>query len=310
MKSLIKSIFAFIKSDFSWKIYLSIFLFTVALVVFEYNTFLYDKLDMKFSYTPKVYLLNFLYFSFAYFVPVILVKSFSSSKIKLNSQFWIKGILGIIIISLYVSFYSFYKLVYKLPSPDYYYWYYTLSNASGLLIVVLPLAIIYLIFDRKSEVPFYGANLKHFNFRLALLLSVIAFLIALLGVKFSDVSNYYPIVNRTGYESFAAKHGISKIFSAGLFELSYMFDFAIVELIFRGFMIFAFVKFLGKKAVLPVAVLYTVIHFGKPLPETISSFFGAYILGIIAINQKNIGIGVVLHCVLAFSVEMLTLVKS
>src|SRR5690554_449555 len=117
MISLIKSIFAFIKSDFSWKIYLSIFLFTVALVVFEYNTFLYDKLDMKFSYTPKVYLLNFLYFSFAYFVPVILVKSFSPSKIKLNTRFWIKGILGIIIISLYVSFYSFYKLVYKLPSP-------------------------------------------------------------------------------------------------------------------------------------------------------------------------------------------------
>ena len=257
MISLIKSIFAFIKSDFSWKIYLSIFLFTVALVVFEYNTFLYDKLDMKFSYTPKVYLLNFLYFSFAYFVPVILVKSFSSSKIKLNTRFWIKGILGIIIISLYVSFYSFYKLVYKLPSPDYYYWYYTLSNASGLLIVVLPLAIIYLIFDRKSEVPFYGANLKHFNFRLALLLSVIAFLIALLGVKFSDVSNYYPIVNRTGYESFAAKHGISKIFSAGLFELSYMFDFAIVELIFRGFMIFAFVKFLGKSCFTCSSFIYS-----------------------------------------------------
>jgi membrane protease YdiL (CAAX protease family) len=73
-------------------------------------------------------------------------------------------------------------------------------------------------------------------------------------------------------------------------------------------MIFGFIKLLGKNAILPVATLYAVIHFGKPLPETISSFFGAYFLGIVAYSQKNIGIGILLHCVLAFAMEMFTLI--
>ena len=37
-----------------------------------------------------------------------------------------------------------------------------------------------------------------------------------------------------------------------------------------------------------MAAMYVSIHFGKPLGETISSFFGGYILGIITINSRNI----------------------
>jgi hypothetical protein len=212
------------------------------------------------------------------------------------------------VLSVYISYFGHYGIDINLGYPQMYFYYYTVENLSGFITLLIPIFLIYLIFDRNKEVPFYGFSFKNFNFRLAALLTVIAISISFAGSFFSSISEYYPILNRTAYKQFSDSVGISNFWSAAIFESAYMFDFMMIELFFRGFMIFGFIKLLGKNAILPVATLYAVIHFGKPLPETISSFFGAYFLGIVAYSQKNIGIGILLHCVLAFAMEMFTLI--
>jgi hypothetical protein len=73
-----------------------------------------------------------------------------------------------------------------------------------------------------------------------------------------------------------------------LYELAYGSDFISVELFFRGFLILAFVKLVGKDAILPMACFYCTIHFGKPLGECISSYFGGMLLGIVVFHTRSI----------------------
>jgi hypothetical protein len=89
-----------------------------------------------------------------------------------------------------------------------------------------------------------------------------------------------------------------------IFELSYGSDFISIELFFRGFLVLGFVKWFGKDAILPMALFYCTIHFGKPLGECISSFFGGMLLGIIAFNTRSIIGGLIVHLGIAWLMEL------
>ncbi len=263
---------------------------------------------MKYVFDTKIYLFNFLVFAFSYYLIVLLIKLFRKTTVLLNKEFWLKSTIGLMILSVYISYFGHYGIPVNLGYPQINFYYYTAENLSGLVTMLVPLFFVYLIFDRNKEIPFYGFSFKNFNIKIAALLTIIAVSISFAGSFFDSLAEYYPILNRTAYKSFSQTAGIDSIISASVFESAYLFDFMMIELFFRGFMIFGFIKLLGKDAILPVATLYAVIHFGKPLPETISSFFGAYVLGIVAYSQKNIGIGIVLHCALALSMEIFTLI--
>lgn len=307
MKKLVISILDFIKENFNLKVYLSVVIVTGLIVGLEYSTYFYDSNSDTLSLDLKIYPFNFIVFGFSYYLIVLIIKLFKPKEIKLNLEFWLKSTAGLMILSLYISYFGYYSTDLGLSYPEVNYYYYTAENLTGIITLLIPLFLLYLIFDRNKYVPFYGFTFKNFNYKIALILTFAAVLISFIGSKFESVSGYYPILSRTAYQVFAHRTGTNSILSAVGFEAAYMFDFMMIELFFRGFMIFGFVKLLGKNAILPVATLYAVIHFGKPLPETISSFFGAYFLGIIAYSQKNIGIGIVLHCVLALSMEIFTL---
>lgn len=88
-----------------------------------------------------------------------------------------------------------------------------------------------------------------------------------------------------------------------LFELGYGSDFLSIELFFRGFLVLAFAKWLGKDAILPVAIFYCSIHFGKPIGECISSYFGGILLGIVVYNTRSIWGGLVVHLGIAWMME-------
>lgn len=89
-----------------------------------------------------------------------------------------------------------------------------------------------------------------------------------------------------------------------LFELSYGSDFLSIELFFRGFLILGLSRWLGKDAILPVAIFYCSIHFGKPLGECISSYFGGMLLGIVVYNTRSIWGGLLVHLGIAWMMEM------
>jgi hypothetical protein len=89
-----------------------------------------------------------------------------------------------------------------------------------------------------------------------------------------------------------------------LFELSYGSDFFTIELFFRGFLVLAFVRFAGKDAILPMACFYCTIHFGKPLAECVSSFFGGLLLGIVVYHTRSIFGGLMVHLGIAWMMEI------
>src|SRR5690606_32481 len=89
-----------------------------------------------------------------------------------------------------------------------------------------------------------------------------------------------------------------------LFELSYGLDFFTIELFFRGFLILAFLRYAGKAAILPMAAFYCSIHFGKPLLECITSYFGGLILGVIVLHSRSIWGGLIVHLGIAWLMEV------
>ncbi len=89
-----------------------------------------------------------------------------------------------------------------------------------------------------------------------------------------------------------------------LYELSYGLDFLSIELFFRGMLVIGLARWAGPKAILPMAAFYCTVHFGKPLGECISSFFGGMVLGVLAFRTRSILGGLMVHLGLAWMMEV------
>jgi membrane protease YdiL (CAAX protease family) len=63
---------------------------------------------------------------------------------------------------------------------------------------------------------------------------------------------------------------------------------------------------LGRRSVLAMAVIYCLLHFGKPAGEAMSSVVGGYILGVIAYETKSIWGGVIVHAGIAWMMELIS----
>lgn len=308
MKALLLDSFRFAKDNFSLSLYLKVFLFTALLIFIEERFGFYNYFKDYYAFKPQLYVAYFIAFIISYYSIVLIMISDKKTAVNLGKTFWVKSLLGLTVLSIYIGFYEWFGLIEKVPLEMRRFYFYVSDNLFGIFTCLLPLLILYFIFDKKSESGFYGFNLKNLNFKINLPLIGIVLIITFIASFLEDISKYYPVLERTGYKSFASASGVSEFLAIVIFQSAYMFDFIMIELIFRGFFIFGFVKLLGKNCILPIATLYAVIHFGKPMSEIISSFFGAYVLGIIALQINNIRTGIYLHCILALSIEIFTMI--
>ncbi|NOT52480.1 MAG: CPBP family intramembrane metalloprotease [Chitinophagaceae bacterium] len=161
------------------------------------------------------------------------------------------------------------------------------------------LFIIWKIVDKDQ--PFYGIKTKNIDWRPYLLMLIIMLPLVAAASTQPDFLAVYPKLKAiAGVENEEGMHWLYKL----LFELSYGSDFIIIELFFRGFLILAFIKWAGKDAILPMAVFYCTIHFGKPLGECISSYFGGMVLGIIVYHTRSILGGLMVHLGIACLMEI------
>ncbi|MGC4035039.1 MAG: CPBP family intramembrane metalloprotease [Chitinophagaceae bacterium] len=168
-----------------------------------------------------------------------------------------------------------------------------------LIIVILVLLLVWKKFDTAKT--FFGFTIHNFNWKpYAGMLLIMIPLIAAASTQ-PDFLSMYPKIKTVSPGIMNAPHSW---FYKLLFELSYGTDFISIELFFRGFLVLAFLKWAGKDAILPMACFYCTIHFGKPIGECISSYFGGLLLGIVVYHTRSIFGGLIVHLGIAWMMEI------
>jgi hypothetical protein len=180
-----------------------------------------------------------------------------------------------------------------------YYWNQVTYWPIRLVVMSFILFIIWKVF--YSEESFFGLTVLRFNWRPYLLMLLIMVPLIAAASTQRDFLNMYPRLRDVDPVLYNVKN---QWFYHVLHELSYGIDFVSVELFFRGFLILAFIKIVGIDAILPMACFYCTIHFGKPLGECISSYFGGMILGIVVYNTRSIIGGLMVHLGIAWLMEL------
>lgn len=180
-----------------------------------------------------------------------------------------------------------------------YYWNQIIYWPMRLIVMSAMLFIIWKLFYPKEN--FFGLTVKNFNWKPYVLMPLIMVPLIAVASTQPDFLSMYPRLTDVDTVLYGVKN---KWFYHLLHELAYGSDLVAVELFFRGFLILAFIKIVGKDAILPMACFYCTIHFGKPLGECISSYFGGILLGIVVYNTRSIIGGLIVHLGIAWLMEI------
>ena len=151
----------------------------------------------------------------------------------------------------------------------------------------------------REKLSDYGlrlkGTLKHAWVYVAMFVIVMPFVVA---VAFTEpFQRTYPFYNNA--------HASITDFLA--WEVLYMLQFFSLEFFFRGFLIHGTRARFGYYAILLSVVPYCMIHFGKPLPETIGAIVAGLALGTISMFTRSICLGVAIHVSVALSMDFLSL---
>lgn len=167
------------------------------------------------------------------------------------------------------------------------------------LLVLLLLTLVWRV--GKYEGPVAGMQWKGFDVKPYFLLLLFMVPLVLLAGTQADFQHTYPKVQRIAFiDEYVATAWPWKL----LYELSYGIDFLTIEFFFRGFLVLAFLRYTRKEAILPMAAFYCCIHFGKPLFECITSYFGGIILGVVVYHTRSIWGGLIVHLGIAWLMEL------
>ncbi len=114
---------------------------------------------------------------------------------------------------------------------------------------------------------------------------------------------------------FAAKYPFLHIYNGEPFigrtllywEMIYFVQFFGLEFFFRGFLVHSLKRSLGLYSIFVMTVPYCMIHFSKPPAETFSAIAAGIFLGWLSYKNGSIWLGLLLHCAVAFSMDILAL---
>jgi Type II CAAX prenyl endopeptidase Rce1-like len=239
-------------------------------------------------------------YAIAFIIPFLLLVIIKHKPVISTPFFWFLLLLAPAIFALKVSFSGLTQLIAGYDNDSWRKYYSIIINLpSRLVLVIIPLFLFW--WYNKPYASFWGLTTKNFNWHpYALMLLIMIPLLTFASTQ-NDFLHMYPKLKQVAFIDDISKHpGWYKL----VYEFSYGIDFVTIELFFRGFLVFAFVRYVGADAILPMAVFYCSIHFGKPLFECISSFFGGMLLGIIAYRTQSIVGGIMVHLGIAWMMEI------
>lgn len=163
--------------------------------------------------------------------------------------------------------------------------------------VVMPLVTIVLM--RGERIRDYHFSLRGFTKHLwiyVLMFTLIApaVIMASTTPAFRHTYPFYRMANRSQFDLWT-------------WEGFYAAQFVSLEIFFRGFLLAGLRRAFGANAIFVMIVPYCMIHYGKPLPETLGAIGAGIILGTLAMRTKSIWGGVLIHIGVAISMDVLAL---
>lgn len=234
--------------------------------------------------------------------------SFYKQKIKESRRFWV--LMGITLVVLLIRKGFVYHRVWvkqQVPFSLQYLAEQLTVYSFRIFIFALPVYIIWRWYDRKQTPQFYGFSGKTFYPipYLLLLLCILPFIYY--ASTTAGFLQQYPIYK----SNFAAAYlKLPQWLPLLSFELFYGIDFVFVELFFRGFLIILIGRYFGPQMIILAASIYCIFHLGKPIGETISSFFGGMLLGMFSYYSRSIYGGIILHLGVAYMMEVFAFLQK
>lgn len=152
---------------------------------------------------------------------------------------------------------------------------------------VLPVLVIKLLF--KEKLSDYGLKWKGAFKDYWIYIVMLAIMIPLVAF-FSTTKSFqakYPFYDLAVGEKLYPNFWI--------WEGLYFLQFFALEFFFRGFMTHGLKHRFGFYSVFVMTIPYCMIHFGKPLPETIAAIAAGIILGTLSLKSRSILLGVCIH---------------
>jgi hypothetical protein len=291
-----KQIIGFIKeyyNEVNKPVLLSCTLFIAGLIYFNYQHGLEYRLIKQITAFPGHFLIYLAAFIIPHFALFLKRKQYES----ISPGFLVCLVAAPIIFAFKVSM----NTTINVSGNEHWnhYWNTIIYWPMRMITMVAILAVFRIIFNKKEN--FYGLSVKKINYTPYLIMLLIMLpLIAIASAQPDFLSVYPKMKEIIPLHDEATPNWLYKL----LFQLSYGSDFFSVEIFFRGFLIIGFIKWVGKDAILPMACFYCTIHFGKPLGECISSYFGGLLLGIVAYNTRSIYGGLMVHLGIAWLMEL------
>jgi hypothetical protein len=245
---------------------------------------------------PRQYVSWYLVFFVAFSLPYVLLSATQQKEVFGNKAFLLLFFLAPAIFSWKMA--ADISIHFNNNRTQDIYWNQVIYWPFKLLVVTAALFTIWKL--TKERQPFYGTAVTNFSFQPYFIMLLIMVPLVAAASTQHDFLAMYPKLKSVAFLNNQQNSGLYKL----LYELSYGSDFFSIELFFRGFLVLAFAKWFGKDAILPMACFYCTIHFGKPLGECISSFFGGMILGVVIYHTRTIFGGLMVHLGIAWMMEL------
>lgn len=277
---------------------LFVIFFTTALVYINYDLNLNEYLINTYSKNS----LQIIFYFFIYFIAFVVCfmgYSFFTKDYKFWQQklFWIIAISAPLIFGFQQYFYQYQSFVQK---------YFTINNQAVYnttfewlcrSIILLSYAFFIWMIDKKNSDS--NAIVKSTSVPKNMYLYMIGIIVpcVILAASSTSFQEAYPKI-KTVLQN---QPTLAKAFH---FEAAYTLNFIAIEVFFRYVLIIVLAKYCGPACIMAMATFYCTIHFGKPMVECISSFFGGILLGIIAYEYKTIKGGILLHLTIAYTMEL------
>jgi membrane protease YdiL (CAAX protease family) len=165
--------------------------------------------------------------------------------------------------------------------------------------LVPPVLLIKLVFREKLSTYGLGARNAFRDYKIYLLMLCVMIPLVLFFSRTQSFQARYPFYD--------VSEGEPLYPNLLIWELAYFIQFFALEFFFRGFMLHGTKQRFGYYSVFVMTIPYCMIHFGKPLPETIAAIIAGIVLGTLSLKSRSIWLGVAIHYSVAITMDLCSL---